>query len=216
MTEEPKKAGEPAKPPSWWLTLPGLLTAAATLLTAITGLLLGLQKIGWIGGSGTPAADSSSPVAASSAPTGSPSAASSKPTVSAVRPSLRTPTRIFTRQSGYEVGVPVGRSYRSGDIAYSVLGASAAPGTDGKLRLSFQVKAVNKGAYDMNFWDRSFRVIAGGDSYAPVSGLNEIVRGESFGTGEVEFLVPDDTTTAQLKVNFPDATQTIPFTISRS
>ncbi len=34
------------KPTSWWATLPGLLTAAAAVITAVTGLLLGLGQLG--------------------------------------------------------------------------------------------------------------------------------------------------------------------------
>lgn len=36
---------------SWWQTLPGILTATATLLTAIGGLLALLAQLGIIGGS---------------------------------------------------------------------------------------------------------------------------------------------------------------------
>jgi hypothetical protein len=38
---------EAPKPGSWWHTLPGTITAVATLLTAITGLLVGLSQLGF-------------------------------------------------------------------------------------------------------------------------------------------------------------------------
>ena len=36
----------PSKPVSFWKTLPGILTALATLLTAIVGLIAGLNQLG--------------------------------------------------------------------------------------------------------------------------------------------------------------------------
>jgi hypothetical protein len=54
------------KPPgaqSWWLTLPGILTAAAAVITAITGLLLGLNGAGLLGGHGSPTTATSAPPA---------------------------------------------------------------------------------------------------------------------------------------------------------
>jgi len=37
---------EPSKPQSWWQTLPGILTAVAALITAVTGLLAALNQAG--------------------------------------------------------------------------------------------------------------------------------------------------------------------------
>lgn len=42
---------KPAKPP-FWTTLPGILTGAAAVITALTGLLVALTGAGIIGGSG--------------------------------------------------------------------------------------------------------------------------------------------------------------------
>jgi hypothetical protein len=41
--------GEDQRPLSWWQTVPGILTAVAALITAITGLLLALHQVGLIG-----------------------------------------------------------------------------------------------------------------------------------------------------------------------
>lgn len=58
------------KPTSWWATLPGLLTAAAGVITALTGLLAILVQLGIIGGP-TPSAGPGVPSTSNSA-TGSP------------------------------------------------------------------------------------------------------------------------------------------------
>ena len=63
---------------SWWRTVPGILTAAAATITAVTGLIVALQQSGWIG-SGNPSPQhekvaSAGPVSAL-APTAAPAAA---------------------------------------------------------------------------------------------------------------------------------------------
>lgn len=211
MADEPKKSAEPGR--TWWLTLPGLLTATATLLTALTGLLLGLQKLGWIGGDEAGPARQS-PAAASSPLTG-PSARSPAglPTVSPRSSDASSPGNSGTE---YSVEVDLGQSYRSGNVAYKVTAVGAEADTDATLRLTFHVKASNTGRFDINFWDDSFRLDVGADRYAPVSGLDEIVAADSTGTGDVVFVVPSQTTAASLVLKFAQGEKTVPFTISPS
>ena len=38
------------KSPSWWHTVPGMLTGAAAVITAVSGLMLALSQAGWLGG----------------------------------------------------------------------------------------------------------------------------------------------------------------------
>ncbi|NEQ27076.1 MAG: hypothetical protein F6K28_50310, partial [Microcoleus sp. SIO2G3] len=42
MTEENKPQNQ-----NWWQTLPGILTAMAAILTALTGLIAGLYEVGF-------------------------------------------------------------------------------------------------------------------------------------------------------------------------
>jgi hypothetical protein len=59
-------AGEPPKPQSWWQTLPGVLTAVATIITAATGLIVALNQAGVL--SGKEKIDSRSPAPPSITP----------------------------------------------------------------------------------------------------------------------------------------------------
>ena len=43
--DEDKKSKTP-----WWQTVPGILTAAAAIITAVTGLVVALHQIGLVGG----------------------------------------------------------------------------------------------------------------------------------------------------------------------
>ena len=45
---------ENSKSKGWWKTVPGMLTATAGILTAVTGLIVGLNQVGLIGGGGEP------------------------------------------------------------------------------------------------------------------------------------------------------------------
>jgi len=56
---------------SWWRTVPGVLTATATIITALTGLLIALHQSGLIGG-GDKASPPRPPVEARSDPTARP------------------------------------------------------------------------------------------------------------------------------------------------
>jgi hypothetical protein len=190
------------KPGSWWLTLPGLLTGAAAVVTAVTGLLLGLHQVGWIGGNDL------SPSKQSSAVT-TPQATSS-------------PTRTATQNAGVDapagdqvtVDIPLNQTYKSGTVAYSVTAATAEPDVDGFVRLSFTIHAVNSGRYDMNFWDQSFRVVAGAESYAPTPGLDDIVHGDATGTGTVKFVIPAAVTDAKLVIRFLEGERSVSFTVA--
>ncbi len=201
MAEEPQR--------SWWTTMPGILTGIAGLITALTGLIVALNQLGVLGSDDAPAPPT---VAA----TGS---ATSRPTVT---PSATATTGSQPGQSPaagastYTVDFPLNEVYASGTVAYSVLEATAAPATDGQLLLSFLIRVKNSGRYDIGLWDRTFRVEVGDDIYAPTSGLNKVIPGDSTGNGTLTFVIPDDTTQAALKIQFDAGDRTIPFTIART
>jgi hypothetical protein len=190
MAEQPNRAG------SWWLTLPGFLTGAAALLTAVTGLILAFHQIGWLGGDASGGGSSTT-----AGHTTTPSQG-----VSAENSGGAAVTRLA-------VGLPGDASFRSGTVAYTVVRASAAPAVDGRVTLSFTIRAANFGRYDLNFWDDSFRVLAGPDSYAPTSGLDDVVHADATDTGQVTFLIRADITRARLKIRFAEGDKTVPFTI---
>jgi hypothetical protein len=52
------------------------------------------------------------------------------------------------------------------------------------------VEVTNHGAYDMNFWSRTFRLLVDGSSQAPVTNLNEVVAGNSVGQATLEWDIP--------------------------
>ncbi|MBT2594839.1 hypothetical protein [Arthrobacter sp. ISL-72] len=176
------------KPANWWTTLPGLLTAAAAVITAVTGLLLGLGQLGVFDG-GRPAAPVSGPSTAGAPQHGG------------------TPQPGGSRSgdganAGWTVALPAERKYRSVDVEYEILDAAVRPDASGKVALSFTIRCTNHGRYDINFWDSTFRLGAGGVNYSPDSGLNELVAGDSSKSGDVRFIVPADTRDVSLRIKY--------------
>jgi hypothetical protein len=56
--------------------------------------------------------------------------------------------------------------------------------------LRVPVRMTTTSQYPANFWDATFRLVIDGVPRAPISGLNEVVPGNSAVDGEVEFVVP--------------------------
>jgi hypothetical protein len=190
------------KPTNWWATLPGLLTAAAAVITAVTGLLLGLGQLGVF--------DAGKPATVSGPPAGSGNDAAQYSTPASA-PGNPPPGN----GAGWTVSLPADRKFRSGDVEYEILNGQARPDVDGKIALTFSIRCSNYGRYDMNFWDSTFRLNAGGVSIAPDSGLNDLVPGDSSKSGDVSFTLPANTQRPVLRLKFTEGDKTVPVHVSR-
>ena len=190
------------KPTSWWATLPGLLTAAAAVITAVTGLLLGLGQLG-IFDAGRPAASTAS--ASSAAAGAAPPGGTDRPT--------SAPFATGTRAE-WTVALPAERKFRAADVEYEILGARVRTDVAGKVALTVTFRCTNHGRYDINFWDSTFRLNAAGISHSPDSGLNELVAGDSSKSGDVRFVLPADTREALLRIKFSQGESTAQLSIS--
>ena len=185
------------KPTSWWATLPGLLTAAAAVITAVTGLLLGLGQLGMFD-AGRPAvstASASSTAAGSAQPGGT------------VPPPTGAPAATGN-SAGWTVALPAERKFRAADVEYEILGAGVRPDVSGRIALTLTLRCTNHGRYDINFWDSTFRLNADGINHSPDSGLNELVAGDSSKSGDVRFILPADTREALLRIKFAQGEST--------
>ncbi|MEO5321332.1 hypothetical protein PV761_22455 [Arthrobacter sp. CC3] len=173
------------------------MTAAAAVITALTGLLLGLGQLG-VFDAGRPAAST-----ASASGTASPgaSAGTAQPGAGASSSGSGSGTGSG---AGWKVTLPTERTYRAADVEYEILGASARPDVSGKIALTLTLRCTNHGRYDLNFWDSTFRLNVGGVSYSPDPGLNELVAGDSSKSGDVRFTVPADTREALLRIKFAE------------
>ena len=100
-----------------------------------------------------------------------------------------------------------------GDLIYVVLSGSVQRRGDAQ-RVWLRIRASNDGRYDANFWDDSFRLVAGGQSIAPNSGLNEVLEGRSIRQAVIRFDVPTLTTAMVLRVAYQGKSGEIPLDLS--
>lgn len=168
---------------SWWRTLPGMFTAAATLISAITGLVVAVQQLR---PSDHPAAQTGAEANALS-----------------TSPANQTSTGGTSQSSATlasRVSFPVGRHAQVNGLRYDILSATTRVSNPGQLSLALEVKLSNPGGYDANLWSRTFRLRVGSDTSAPTNLLDDLVHGGTAGTGEVDFALPAATRVATLLV----------------
>jgi hypothetical protein len=203
MPEVPKSdEGDSERPKvlSWLQTVPGLLTAVAALITAVTGLTVAVYQI----------RDSQI-----SAPSGSEQPSPEKPDAAA----SQTPSGDGGTQQ--PVALPAGMEVKlaQGDIVYEIRSARLEPYNAEKDALRFTIRCTSNSPYPVNFWDRSFRLLVDNVPRAPVSGLNEIVEGQSAKEGDIVFEVPTGENKVVLQISAPtpsgsDETTEIPFDLA--
>ncbi len=174
----------------WWQTLPGVLTALAAIITAITGLLVAVHQAGFFGrspqapaqiqGKAQPAGDSPRPADAQRRSFAAFSEASHL-----LRP-LALPDNTRVRSGDYRVRAcypPASNHIRR---------------TRSPLHLS--VRMTNNGRFPANFWSDSFRLLVDGALQAPTNSLNELIPSKSSKDGEVEFVIPGSVSTVGLQM----------------
>lgn len=160
----------------WWQTLPGLFTAAAAIITAITGLLVALNQAGLFHKSPTAQTHDSSPPAASSLASTSGSA------------------------NSRQLPLPQITQLRSGDNVYQLLSVRLDPYSPDKAALHLTVRMTNNGKYPANFWAQSFRLLVDRSLQAPTNDLDNLIASNSSGTGDVDFVIPAATSAADLQM----------------
>ena len=158
---------------SWWQTLPGMLTAAAALISAVTGLVVAVRQLR------SDDNGSSEPPGAATAVRGGASRGQTVNGESDIVPNTRT----------YAVTFPRGAIARVGENRYQVLRARATGGNPGEIELALRVRMANDSPYDANFWSRTFRLRVGTETSAPTNFLDELVAGGTTKVGDVDFTV---------------------------
>jgi len=172
----------------WWQTLPGLLTAGAAIITAVTGLLVAMHQTGFFDrGHQTPvqSQSSSQPVGERAKPVETQSAAS--------RPAASPPP------SG-SLKLPEVSQVRMGDTNYKILSARVEPYSPDKVSLRLTIRLTNNSRYDTVFGTSSFRLLVDGYLQAPTNNVSEVVASNSSRVDDIEFMVPSNVSTVGLQM----------------
>jgi hypothetical protein len=196
--------GERSK--GWWHTLPGVITSLTAAVTALAGLIVAINQTGWFGSETPPAITTQS----TSTPTAGPSAA--RP-VAPAQDASPVASPSSAAGSTYSVELPAMRDYRLGAATFTLLKAEVSPRTTDNDALQIRVRMMNHDRFDANFWDQSFRLIVSGVPMAPESDLNDLVRAESGGEGDVLFVIPHGTTKGTLKITHDDESTEVPLAL---
>jgi hypothetical protein len=173
---------------SWWQTVPGILTAAAATITAVTGLIVALQQAGVFD-----TATAADPPAQNET-AGLPVAAEDRAGPASVTPS--TSPSVTGRTIQLPDGHSVTMRSASAQYRYTILSAQYEPSPPGKYLLRFRIRLWTDGTGGALFGSSSFRLHAGELHLAPTNYLNELVSWDETKEGDVEFEVDDSITEA--------------------
>ncbi|HEY4381031.1 MAG TPA: hypothetical protein VGN01_11850 [Acidobacteriaceae bacterium] len=168
----------------WWKTLPGLLTAAAAIITAVTGLLVALHQTGLL---------------THSAPAQTASQLAVQDSASTQTSSGFTPAAVGS-SSSRSLALPQINEVTSGQSVFKLLSAHVNPYSIDKVAVRFTVRMTNNASYPANFWANSFRLSVNGALEAPNNDLNELLPANSTKEGDVEFVIPANTSTIGLQM----------------
>jgi hypothetical protein len=196
-------SSEENKSQRWWQTVPGILTAAAGIITAVVGLLVTLHQIGLLGNKEKPAFLSPSSYndttkrSEATAPSSTP-AKTAEPSKTEL-PSVASKT-FNDRARPYSVTFPSGTEVTLSNGTYKILAAQVDSRNTGKLTLKLSIRLTNTGIYPLLFWNNAFRLVIDGVPRAPISSVIETVEGRSAKEGDVMFEMPDTAESLVLSV----------------
>jgi hypothetical protein len=169
--------------PSWWQTMPGILTGLAAIITAATGLMLAFNRTSGRSDAVTP------------------SSASSPPAVS--REATPTSTAVSPAASG-EISLPEIHQVKLPGAVITVLSAKTEPIDAERRSLTFRVRYLNTGGRQANFWSSSFQLIVDDVPRSQTNFLDELVDAHSAKEGDVVFEVPPRVKDVVLQISSGD------------
>jgi len=189
---------KPPGPPSWWQTLPGILTGIAAIITAVTGLIVVFNRTGNRSEDPRPASVSAPIVAQPGSPAAS-----------------RTPGPGGGAGRAQSIALPaLSRVKLAGGVAdITILSAEIEPLDLERRSLKLKVRYLNGGRYPANFWSDSYRLIVDDVPRAPTNLLNEVVPGDSAKEGDVVFELPVSAKNVVLQISSGEEKSRLPFTL---
>jgi hypothetical protein len=98
------------------------------------------------------------------------------------------------------LSLPGNAEIRTENAVYTLLSARVSPYAPGQVALNFTVRMTNNESYDVNFWAASFRLAVNGTLQSPSNDLDELVSGNSAKEGEIDFVIPANTSMVGLQM----------------
>lgn len=188
MSQDPKTS-------SWWHTVPGMLTAAAAFITAMTGFLVAINQAGWLAVSPREAVTE---VAEPTRDTGSAPVADTR--LPEPPDDRATPAALLPSMTQLSID----------DATYSLLDLRTEQQSPQTFALIFTVRMTSHRDHSHNFTGEAFRLLVDDVPRAPVNFLSKLVRGHSAEEGEVRFSVPHSAESLVLQIRGGEDVMLIP------
>ena len=168
--------------------MPGILTAIAAVITALTGLLVAIQQAGWF----------------DHHPRSAPEIGTSKsqPETSAPQSAGEAQASTGSRNDSQSPALPLPQDVRirSGEAVFELLSAHLEHDSPDRNTLLLTVRMTNNGSNPTNFWSASFRLVVDGVLRAPTTNLNELIAPHSSSDAKLEFEVPSNVSEVGLQM----------------
>ena len=175
--------------------MPGILTGVAAIITAVTGLIVVLNRAGSRTEERVTPSSQSVPVGA---PSRSPAESRApNPTLGGDAQPVVLPALNRLRLAG-------------GNAVVTILSAQVEPIDAERRSLKLVVRYMNAGRYPANFWSDSYRLIVNDVPRAPTNLLDEVVNGDSAKEGDVVFEVPVSAKDVVLQISSGDEKSRVP------
>ena len=175
--------------------MPGILTGIAAIITAVTGLIVVLNRAGSRTEERVTPSSQSVPVGA---PSRSPAESRApNPTLGGDAQPVVLPALNRLRLAG-------------GDAVVTILSAQVEPIDAERRSLKLHLRHTNAGRYPANFWSDSYRLIVNDVPRAPTNLLDEVVNGDSAKEGDVVFEVPVSAKDVVLQISSGDEKSRVP------
>ncbi len=196
-----------SKSQSWWTTLPGVLTALAALVTAVSGLIIAFHQVSSRNEGGE---------AAKRATVGGPSSASGSSAASAAITTRPASSGVVSSSASVELPLPAISEVKldGGNTVVKILKLELQPFNAEKRALKFTVRHTNNGRYQVNFWSSSYRLFVDDVPQAPTNFLDELVPSESAKVGEVVFEIPLNVNQVIFQISGADEKTRIPISLT--
>jgi len=183
---------------SWWQTVPGILTGLAAIITAVTGLMIALNRT---------STRSNAPTSVSR----DASATSATPT----RPPTNDATTSIGASPTGPKDIPLPEPHQAtldaGSAVVTILSARVEP-IDGERRaLTIRIRHRQVGPSSAVFGSRYYRLLVGDEILEPTNLISEVVANDSTKNGDFRFELPADAKDVVLQITgYSDGKSRIP------
>jgi hypothetical protein len=201
-----------------WKTLPGLLSMIAAIVMTVAGVIAMFYQsviLPSTRDSSERPVYSSSVQNSSQLPSQLPKSADIKSRAARSNSSERSPSdevQTLALPNDPKAELTAGED---GTVIYTILSAQLAPFNAENRFLKLTIRCMVDYSYDINFWDRSFRLVIDGAERSPSNSLNQLVAAQSAKEGEIIFSVPTSARFVVLRIGSPGkATAQIPLDLN--